>query len=73
MRSRLLLLASAHIVVISFVFISGQTLIGGRTSPVFLGIANAVLMVVPSMFIAATPVDVASKAVGFSGFVGACL
>ena len=40
----------------------------------FLGIANAVLiMVVPSMFIAATPVDAASKAVGFSGFVGACL
>ena len=38
-----------------------------------LGIANAVLMVVPSMFIAAAPVDVASKAVGFSGFVGACL
>ena len=60
--------------VISFVFFSGQTLIiAGRTSPVFLGIANAVLMVVPSMFIAATPVDAASKAVGFSGFVGACL
>ena len=29
--------------------------IAGRTSPVFLGIANAVLMVVLSMFIAATP------------------
>ena len=29
--------------------------ISGRTSPVFLGIANAVLMVVLSMFIAATP------------------
>ena len=38
-----------------------------------VGIANAVLMVVPSMFIGATPVDAASKAVGFSGFVGACL
>lgn len=54
-------------------FFSGQTVIAGRTSPVFLGIASAVLMVVPSMFIAATPVDAASKAVGFSGFVGACL
>ena len=59
--------------VISFVFFSGQTLIADRTSTVFLGIANAVLMVVPSMFIAATPVDATSKAVGFSGFVGACL
>ena len=29
--------------------------IAGRTSPVFLGIANAVLMVVLSVFIAATP------------------
>jgi len=47
--------------------------IDGRTSPVFFCIANAVLMVVPSMFIAATLVDAASKAVGFSGFVGACL
>ena len=72
MRSRLLLLASAHIVVISFVFISGQTLIGGRTSPLFLGIANAVLIVVPSMFIAATPVMLL-VAVGFSGFKEACL
>jgi len=53
------------------VFFSGQTLIAGRTSPVFLGIANVVLMVVPSMCIAATPVDVASKAIGFSGFNGA--
>ena len=59
--------------VISFVFFFGQTLIAGRTSPVFFCIANAVLMVVPSMFIAATLVDAASKAVGFSGFVGACL
>ena len=59
--------------VISFVFFSGQTLIAGRTSPVFLGIANAVLMVVPSMFIAGTLVDAASKAVGSLGFVGACL
>ena len=71
MRSRLFSLASARIVVISFVFFSGQTLIAGRTSPVFLGIANAVLMVVPSMFIATTPVDVASKAIGFSGLIGA--
>ena len=39
----------------------------------FLGIANAVLMVVPSMFIAATPVDAASKTFVFSGFIGACL
>ena len=36
-----------------------------RTSPVLLGIANAVLMFVPAMFIAATPVDAASKTVGF--------
>ena len=49
--------------------------IAGRTSPVLLGIANAVLMIVPSMFIAATPVDAAhaSKTVGFPGFIGACL
>ena len=33
--SIIIYLASAHIVVISFVFISGQTLIGGRTSPLF--------------------------------------
>ena len=59
--------------VISFVFFFGQTLIAGRTSPVFLGIANAVLKVIPSMFIVATPVDAASKAVGFSGFIGSCL
>ena len=43
--------------VISFLFFSGQTLIAGRTSPVFLGIANAVLMVVLLMLIAATPVE----------------
>jgi len=55
------------------VFFFGQTLIAGRTSPVFLGIANAVLKVIPSMFIVATPVDAASKAVGFSGFIGSCL
>ena len=36
-------------------------------------IPNAALMVVPSMFTAATPVDAASKTVGFSGFIGACL
>jgi len=41
------------------VFFSGQTLIADRTSTVFLGIANAVLMVVPSMFTAATPRDAA--------------
>ena len=29
------------------------SVIAGRTSPVFLGVANAVFMVVPSMFIAA--------------------
>ena len=39
--------------------------IADRTSPVLLGIANAVLMFVPAMFIAATPVDAASKTVGF--------
>ena len=39
--------------------------IADRTSPVVLGIANAVLMIVPAMFIAATPVDAASKTVGF--------
>ena len=44
--------------VISFLFFSGQTLIAGRTSPVFLGIANAVLLVAPLMLIAATPVEV---------------
>lgn len=47
--------------------------IAGRTSPVFLGIANAVFMVAPSMFIAATPVGAASKTVGYSGFIGAFL
>ena len=47
--------------------------IASRKSPVFLGIANAVVMVVPSKFIATTPVDAASKTVGFSGFIGACL
>ena len=30
-------------------------------------------MVLLSMFIGATPVDAASKTVGFSGFIGACL
>ena len=60
--------------VISFVLFCGQTLFAGRTSPVLLGIfCFAVLMVVPSMFIAATPVDAASKAVGFSVFIGTCL
>lgn len=39
--------------------------IADRTSPVLLGIANAVLMIVPAMFIAATPVDASSKTVGF--------
>lgn len=39
--------------------------IADRTSPVLLGIANAVLMIVPAIFIAATPVDAASKTVGF--------
>lgn len=34
--------------------------IADRTSPVLLGIANAVLMIVPAIFIAATPVDAAS-------------
>ena len=56
-------------------FFSGQTwTFAGGTSPVFLGIAYAVLMVVPSMFIAATPVDAASEAVGFSWLIGtSCL
>ena len=58
--------------IISFVFFSGQILQVGNHL-YFLGIANAVLMVVPSMFIAASPVDAASKTVGFSGFIGACL
>ena len=43
--------------------------IAGRKSPVFLDIANALLMVVPSKFIAVTPVDAASKTAGFSGFI----
>ena len=49
--------------------------IAGRKSHVFLGIANAVLMVVLSKIIAATPlaVDAASKTVGFSGFIEAFL
>ena len=41
--------------------------IAGRTSPEFFCIADAVFMVVPPMFIAA------SKTVGFSRFIGAYL
>ena len=47
--------------------------IADRTSPVLLGIANAVLMIVPAIFIAATPVDAASPGGYFRNFwVGMC-
>ena len=43
----------------------------GNVSPVFLGIAKAVFIVVPLMLKAATctPEGASSKTVGFSGFI----
>ena len=47
--------------------------IAGRLSPVSLGIARAVFIVVPSIFIAATPVGAMRRTVGNSGLIGGCL
>ena len=41
----------------------------GNVPPVFLEIAKAVFIVVPSMVMAAIPVGASSKTVGFSGFI----
>ena len=46
---------------------------GGTLSPVSLGIDKAVWIVVPFMFIAATPVGAINRTVGSSGFTGASL
>ena len=45
----------------------------GRLSPVSLGIAKAVFTVVPSMFIAETPVGAIKSTVGSPGLVIVCL
>ena len=45
----------------------------GSLSPASLGIPRPVLIVVPSMFTAATPVGAIIRTVGISGFDGPCL
>ena len=47
--------------------------IAGRYAPVSLGIVSPVFMVVPSIFIVATPVGAINSTVGNAGLNGGCL
>ena len=58
------------IMIVSFwFFFDDSSDMVGNVSPVILGIAKAVFIVVPSMSMAATPVGASSKTVRFSGFI----